>query len=259
MTPIVIRADDAASCSEANRAIAACADAGSVRCVSVMATGPALAEAASLLAHRNDIEIGLHVTLTSEWEKVKWGPILPPDGVPSLVDANGAFLPMPDDLRERGFSVDEALQEVAAQLTRLRDVGFRPTYLDEHCLVSWISEELDDALHSFAVSEGLLPVKWLALKPASYQVRYGYEPTEGVEEGITRGVPGFDGLIWVTHPGWDEPGGAMRRFHLRGEANDGSVARDRDEERQILCDPRLFINLRNVGVIPVTYSELFTP
>lgn len=257
MTPIVIRADDAASCSEANRAIAACADAGSVRCVSVMATGPALAEAATLLAHRNDIEIGLHVTLSSEWEKVKWGPILPPNVVPSLVDPNGFFLPMPEDLRQRGFSVDEALQEVGAQLTRLRDAGFRPTYLDEHCLVSWISSELDEALQSFAVSEGLLPVKQLALTPASYQVRYGYEPTEGVEEGITRGVPGFDGLIWVTHPGWDEPGGTMCRFHLRDEPNDGSVARERDEERQILCDPRLPINLRNAGVIHVSYKELY--
>lgn len=258
MTPIVIRADDAASCSEANRAIAECVDAGMVRCVSVMATGSALSEAAALLADRDDIEIGLHVTLNSEWEKFKWGPVLPYEQVPTLVDEKGEFLPMPEDLLRRGFSVEEALREVAAQLTRLRDAGFRPTYLDEHCLVSWTSQELDDALHSFAEAEGLRPVKWLPLTPASYQVRYGYEPVDGVEEGITRGVPGFDGLIWVTHPGIDEPGGVMRRFHLRGNPDDGSVARERDEERQLLCDPRLPINLRHVGVIPVTYKELYT-
>jgi hypothetical protein len=36
-----------------------------------MACGPAIEEAAELLAHRKDVCFGMHTTLNAEWDKVK--------------------------------------------------------------------------------------------------------------------------------------------------------------------------------------------
>ena len=74
---VAFRADDAGSCESANLAIAEAIDAGIVKNVSVMACGPALEHAVSLLKERRDIDIGLHVTLNAEWVKAKWPPVLP--------------------------------------------------------------------------------------------------------------------------------------------------------------------------------------
>ena len=253
MVPIIVRADDAGSAPEANRGIAECADAGVVKNVSVMAVCPWLADAAERLAHRTDIEFGFHFALNAEWDAVPWRPVLDPAQVPSLVTDAGTFLPMPGDLHERGFAVSEAVAEAEAQLQAIRAAGFSVSYLDEHCGVSWISESLETALADLAGREGLLYVKHCAMLPASYDLRYEYAETSPATIDETGATP----LLWVTHPGIDEPGGVMQSFYLHGEPNDGTVARDRDAERRTLCDPRLPETLRRVGVQPATYSEIF--
>lgn len=242
---LVTRTDDAASCSEANRAIAACADAGTVRCVSVMAVGPALEEAASLLAHRSDIEVGLHVSLNSEWETIKWGPVAPLAQVSSLVNEDGHFLPLPPDLKAKGFELAEAMVEIAAQLQRLRAVGFRPTYLDEHCGVSWINPDFPAALDAFAAQEGLLRVRSVRGLPGN---------GNDLVARVNVAPPGD--YVFVTHPGLDEPEGIMRHFHLAGEPDDGTIARERAAESQLLCTPELGQTLEQAGVQPVTYSSI---
>lgn len=72
----ITRADDAGSSRSANRAIAQVVDGGFVRNVSLMACGPAIEDAAQLLAHRKDVCFGMHTTLNAEWDKVKWRPLL---------------------------------------------------------------------------------------------------------------------------------------------------------------------------------------
>jgi predicted glycoside hydrolase/deacetylase ChbG (UPF0249 family) len=113
-----------------------------------------LEEAALLLSSRKGVDIGLHVTLNAEWEDYKWGPLSPPEKVPSLVNPDGFFLPLPADLHARGIVVEEAVTEVAAQLARLRSVGLNPVYLDEHCYVGWISDDLVVALEDLARRKG---------------------------------------------------------------------------------------------------------
>lgn len=39
----------------------------------------------------SEIDIGIHLTLTSEWDAMKWRPLTQ---VKSLTDANGNFLPL---------------------------------------------------------------------------------------------------------------------------------------------------------------------
>ena len=246
MIRLVIRADDAASCPESNRGIAACVDAGTVRCVSVMAPCAYVAEAATLLAGRTDCELGLHVTLNAEWETVRWKPVSPAAHVPSLIGTEGYFLPLPGDLKTRGFVVDEAMAEVAAQLSRLRSAGLNPVYMDEHCYAGWISPELVAALEAFAGREGLLPATR----------RLPGLPGDGNDYAArVRAAPPGD-YVLVTHPAMHEPDGLLEQCHLRGELASGAVARDRAAEQQVLCRPQLRAELLEAGATLVSYTEI---
>jgi predicted glycoside hydrolase/deacetylase ChbG (UPF0249 family) len=86
--------------------------------------------AAYAKAHPN-ADLGLHLTLTSEWETYRWGSISPPDKIPSLLDSDGSF---PNDSkvvagRAKPLEVD---RELRAQIDRAISLGIRPTHLDSH-------------------------------------------------------------------------------------------------------------------------------
>lgn len=151
---IVFRADDAGSTEGANLAIVETVRHGVVRNVSIMAPGPAFDHAVPLLKALENVDLGLHVTLSAEWDAPKWGPVLPTREVPTLVESDGSFTQNPGVLHERGFSIDEAMAEVAAQLAKARGAGLRIAYLDEHMGVGWIG--LADRLRHFALQESLV-------------------------------------------------------------------------------------------------------
>lgn len=72
---VLTRGDDYGSCSSANRAILECVQGGLLRNVSVLACGPAFDPVPLTKLH--DIDVGLHLCLSSEWDEAKWGLCLP--------------------------------------------------------------------------------------------------------------------------------------------------------------------------------------
>lgn len=213
MIRTVFRGDDAGSCVSANEAICEAARFGVLRNVSVMACGPALAHAAELLRSL-DVCLGLHVTLSSEWERVKWGPVA---DVPDLVEPDGSFTADPGMLNKRGFNLDQAMIEVRAQLARLRWIGLAPQYLDEHMGVGWLPG-FRDALIQFCQEEGLLAVCTLGLPYLSAE-------EIGKKDGVFVTHPGrvAEDMIAMTLPGMPE----------------GQIANERDADRRLLLDSRL--------------------
>lgn len=212
---IVFRADDAGSTEGANLAIVETARHGVVRNVSIMVPGPAFGHAVSLLKALENVDLGLHVTLSSEWDTPKWGPVLPPSKVPTLVEGDGSFTQNPGVLYERGFSVDEAMAEVAAQLARARDAGLKIAYLDEHMGVGWIG--LTDRLRQFAHQEGLV---------------------------YAGDVPNLDDLyegegpvVTVFHPGSDDDPIMAGFIHIG--LSPGQVHAERIADRRTATDPLL--------------------
>jgi predicted glycoside hydrolase/deacetylase ChbG (UPF0249 family) len=77
------------------------------------------------------IDAGLHLTLTSEWQNYRWGPLAGKAAVPGLVDKEGAFWPMVAAVYFRA-TPDEIDKEIRAQLERALAMGFTPTHLDSH-------------------------------------------------------------------------------------------------------------------------------
>ncbi len=78
-----------------------------------------------------ETDAGLHLTLTSEWDDYRWGPLAGKPKVPGLADKEGA---MWDNvmLTATNASADEIETEIRAQIDRSRTMGWEPTHLDSH-------------------------------------------------------------------------------------------------------------------------------
>ncbi|RMG24453.1 MAG: ChbG/HpnK family deacetylase [Bacteroidetes bacterium] len=78
-----------------------------------------------------EVDAGLHLTLTSEWDGYRWGPLAGKPAVPGLVDPQWALWPSVRQVVEHA-TPDEVEREIRAQLQRSRDMGWEPTHLDSH-------------------------------------------------------------------------------------------------------------------------------
>lgn len=77
------------------------------------------------------MDVGLHLTLTSEWSGYRWGPLAGKQQVPGLVDKEGALWPNVEDVVKHA-TADEVDKEIHAQLDRATSMGIVPTHLDSH-------------------------------------------------------------------------------------------------------------------------------
>jgi chitin disaccharide deacetylase len=76
-------------------------------------------------------DAGLHLTLTSEWDDYRWGPISGKTQVPGLVDKEGVMWPSVVETAKNA-KPDEIEKEIRAQLDRSRAMGWEPTHMDSH-------------------------------------------------------------------------------------------------------------------------------
>src|SRR3954469_5001259 len=101
-TLLITRGDDFGSFAEANHAIIDSFKRGVLRNASIMAPAPHFEHAAQLARENPGLCVGLHLALTSEWEEVRFGPVLDAKEVPSLVEPDGTFLATPMQHHRRG-------------------------------------------------------------------------------------------------------------------------------------------------------------
>ncbi|MCK8478251.1 polysaccharide deacetylase family protein [Microbacterium aurugineum] len=126
---IILNADDFGMCHAANTAIADLLDAGRIDSATVMVPCSWSPEALAFAASRPDLDIGVHLVLTSEWSRYRWRPLTGTDT--SLVDAAG-FFPMDVASVEQAGSEEDVAVELAAQLQAALDAGVDVTHLDNH-------------------------------------------------------------------------------------------------------------------------------
>ncbi len=128
---LIIHADDLAVAHSEDAASFDALDKQAVTSASIMIPCPWLTEVADYAKARPDADLGLHLTLTSEWKTYRWGPISSRDKVPSLLDPSGYL--WPDTPQSVGaLKADEAEREIRAQIERAVAMGIHPTHVDSH-------------------------------------------------------------------------------------------------------------------------------
>ena len=90
---LIIHADDLGLCQSVNAASAKAFENKAITSGSIMMPCPWAYAMAAYLREHPGADIGIHVTLTSEWDLYKWGGILPSDKIPSLLDEEEHFYP----------------------------------------------------------------------------------------------------------------------------------------------------------------------
>jgi hypothetical protein len=128
---LILHLDDIGMGHGSVDAFAALAPDGSVTCGSVMVPCPWFPAAAALARGRPDLDLGVHLTLTSEWAGYRWGPVSTRDPATGLLDADGYLPRTVEELRAR-VDPAAAAAEMAAQVECALAAGIRPTHLDTH-------------------------------------------------------------------------------------------------------------------------------
>jgi chitin disaccharide deacetylase len=128
---LIIHADDLGMAHSVNRATLEALEKGWVTSASVMVPCPWFPEVARWAKAHPQADLGIHLTLDSEWTSFRWRPISGAEQVPSLLDADG-YLPLDPELLHG--ALPEIEREVRAQIERARALGLAITHLDSHML-----------------------------------------------------------------------------------------------------------------------------
>jgi predicted glycoside hydrolase/deacetylase ChbG (UPF0249 family) len=126
---IILNADDFGMCYAANAAITELLDSGHLDSATVMVPCAWAPEALAFAAARTDLDVGVHLVLTSEWTDYRWRPLT--GTATSLVDEAGYFPALARSVEEQADAGDVAA-ELAAQLQAALDAGVDVTHLDNH-------------------------------------------------------------------------------------------------------------------------------
>ncbi len=132
---LIINADDFGMSHAMNEGIFRSLTDGIARSTTVMVPCPWGRHALRLLGDLPEIAFGIHLTVATDFDDYRWGPLAPRDRVPSLLDETGYFHrdePRQDYLA--GLELGELEIEFRAQIEAVLAANLNPSHLDWHCL-----------------------------------------------------------------------------------------------------------------------------
>ena len=154
---LIVHADDLGMAHSVNAATVKAFDSGLVNSGSIMVPCPWLSEIATYAREHPQADLGLHLTLTSEWTSYRWGPVLPKDRVTSLLDKSSYFY-LTESEAAAHADAKEAEAEIRAQIERARAFGIQPTHLDSHMGTLYQNKALFEVFLRVA-RENKLPIR----------------------------------------------------------------------------------------------------
>lgn len=198
---LIINCDDFGQSTAMNQAIMHLLEEGKVSSATIMAVAPGFEEAAAWSARRRQPNIGLHLTLTSEFEALRWRGLT---GDASLQDESGHLHKTVKEFEQKARTKAVA-KELDAQYKRGQKAGITISHVDNHM----------GSLYGMATGRSLLPLMfWKASRwkvPARFfRCIFREDPLlsslSGIERPVARasaladalGVPIPDYLL--SHP-----------------------------------------------------------
>jgi predicted glycoside hydrolase/deacetylase ChbG (UPF0249 family) len=128
---IIIHTDDIGMSHASYAAFSDLWKTGIISSGAVMVPCPWFPKVAAYCRSVPDVDMGVHLTLTSEWDGYRWGPISTRDHASGLMDDEG-FFPRTTPAIQHGSNPSCVRQELFAQVQRAIDAGIVPTHADSH-------------------------------------------------------------------------------------------------------------------------------
>ncbi|MFS4491880.1 polysaccharide deacetylase family protein [Maribacter sp. 2308TA10-17] len=128
---LIIHADDLGVSHSENMASIKGLEKTPVNSASIMVPCPWFPEIAKYARENQTADLGLHLTLNSEWIYYKWGPVTAQDSVSTLINENGYFYPQIQDVVQNAKPEHVAL-ELRNQIKKAYKFGIDVTHLDAH-------------------------------------------------------------------------------------------------------------------------------
>lgn len=223
---LIINADDFGLCDSLNQAVEDAHRNGVLSSATIMTPTPGFHAAAEIARRNPSLSVGVHLTLTSEWPNLRWGPTLPSNEVPSLVNKSGYF---PENMM--GLFLGAKLKHVYAELKHQIELclkeGIKIDHLDNHMGCTMLPPF--SKVYRTLAREYQLPIRQAPLLSADFAsvfegnafVRFLYnrEKKNIVKSELPK-------LQWLTTPRWP---------HIEGEVYEDL----RNEVMGILGDPTM--------------------
>jgi len=255
---LIIMADDLGIAEAVNSATFTAHRDGVVTTSNLIVPGPWFPQAVRLAAEHPTLELGVHLTLTSEWSDVKWRPL---STGRSFCDPDGYFAPFiwPNptvapgrSLKELAVDLGEAERELRTQIELARRHVPRVCYLWPHMGFTGHSPEMLALVRRLA-KEYDLPLFGDVMEAQGIKrLKVAYDRYDSGEKKAAALVQAIDALtagtwVMVDHAANDTP--EMRAIGHRGYEK---VAADRDANRAMWlhADVRAAIVRRSVALIP---------
>lgn len=134
---VIFHADDIGSCHNSLAAYVDLVAFGLLSSAATMAPCPWFPATAAFCRANQDatpaLDMGVHLTLTSEWDGYRWGPLSTRDAASGLLDGEGYFYR--DAFSMQAQAASEAVAaELATQVERALAAGIDVTHVDSHML-----------------------------------------------------------------------------------------------------------------------------
>ena len=264
---LIINADDFGMCHDQNEATIEGLTRGLFTSATVLVTCPWFEEVVDFARNHPSADLGVHLTLTSEWERYKWGPVLGRGAVPSLVDERGYLWPDVPQVYAHD-RLEEAEAELRAQIDKALATGIDVTHLDSHMGPLHLRADYHDIYRRLA-RDYRLPLRMVSRR-ALRKIEGMGAVLEGLERDRTWYPDHFNSggprhveetpVYWTTlirdlHPGITEiychP--ALARTELLGCARD---ARQREADFRFFTSDQARTLIRNEAVELIGYRKL---
>lgn len=255
---LLVRGDDIGFCHAANIGCIESYKFGIVRSVELMVPTPWFIEAVQLLNENPGLDVGIHLTLTSEWSNLKWRPLT---SAKSIVDSNGYFFPMvwpnknlppKTSIHEAKWKLSEIETELRAQIELALKHVHQVSHLSDHMGFTSLDPKIKQLVEKLAREYGL------AIQIYDDSIKYfsGWSGATTLQQRIDyfawnleRLEPGT--FLFIDHPAKDTP--EMRAIFHKGYEN---VAEDRDWVTQVFTSARILETIKKKNIRLISYKDL---
>lgn len=128
---LILHADDIGMCPEANISAKRNMENDYIQSSAVMMPCPNAQEFIEWAKEHPDEDVGLHLTLTSEWKTYRWPGLTSAEEAPGLLDEEGKLWHEVIQVVQNA-SPEEVEKEIRAQVQQALDWGYQPDHMDTH-------------------------------------------------------------------------------------------------------------------------------